>query len=129
MSAKPAREEVNDMGIDLKAMASYFREHRSEMLPTATVRFDRDPRLFSKLSRHVAPCLVQPLPPDLKVGCYEDNGLSYKQVDQYGAPLTFTTPAALARLVPPDEMSPWNAAVLAFLTALPDNTRIVLYWC
>jgi hypothetical protein len=117
------------MGIDLKVMASYFREHRGEMLPTATLRFDRDSGLFSKLSLQSVPCLVRPLPPDLKVGCYEDEGLVFRREDSRDAPLTWTTPATLAAMELPAELSPWNNAVLAFLLALPAETRIVFYWC
>ena len=31
------------MGMDLEVLASHFRERRGEMLPTASLRFDRDP--------------------------------------------------------------------------------------
>ena len=117
------------MGVDLQVMASYFRERRGEMLPTATVRFERDFGLFSRLSKDAVPCLVHPVSPDLKVGCYDDEGLVYRQIDRQGEPLTWITPAELAKLTVPDEVSPWNRAVLAFLTALPHDARIVLYWC
>lgn len=117
------------MGIDLKVMASSFRERRGELLPTATLRFDRDPGLFSRLSKGALPCLVQALPPDLKVGNYEDGGLVFVQIDRYGQPLTCTTSVELAKLEMPDGLSPWNGAVLAFLLALPEDVRIVLYWC
>jgi hypothetical protein len=117
------------VGIDLKVMASYFREHGGELLPTATLRFDRDAGLFSRLSRDASPCLVRPLPPDLKVGCYEDQGLVFTQADRNGEPLTWLTPADVARLEVPPDLSPWNNAVLAFLLALPEHTRIVLFWC
>ena len=117
------------MGIDLKVMASYFRERRGELLPTATLRFERDSALFSKLSKDAVPCLVRPLPPDLKLGCYEDEGLVFKSEDRYGQPLTCITAADLARLQVPEGVSPWNNAVLAFLTSLPADERIVLFWC
>jgi hypothetical protein len=117
------------MGIDLKVMASFFREHRGELLPTATLRFERDAGLFSKLSRDAVPCLVRPLPPELKVGCYEDQGVVFVQVDRYGQPLTCITPSDLARLELRPDISPWNNAVLAFLLALPEDVRIVLFWC
>jgi len=117
------------MGIDLKVMASSFRERRGELLPTATLRFERDPGLFSKLSNEAVPCLVRPLPSDLKVGSYEDAGLVFVDVDRYGHALTFLTSADLAALDLPGEVSPWNRAVLAFLVALPDDARIVLFWC
>ncbi len=121
--------ERTEMGIDLEVMASHFRERRGEMLPTAKLRFDRDSGLFAQLERQASPCLVRPLPEGLKVGVYQDTGLAFTDADRSGRPLTFTTPADLARLRVPDDVAPWNRAVLAFLMALPPDTRIVLFWC
>jgi hypothetical protein len=118
------------MGVDLEVMASHFREKRGQMLSTAKLRFDRDYGLFSQLSREASPCLVHPLPDGLTVGVYQDEGLTFTAADRSGRPLTFTTPAEIARLrVPEEDFAPWNYAILAFLTALPPDTRIVLYWC
>jgi hypothetical protein len=63
------------------------------------------------------------------VGCYQDEGLTYTDVDRYGEPLTFTTSADLRGLRTPNDISPWNRAILAFLRSLPEDVRIVLYWC
>jgi hypothetical protein len=112
------------MGIDLKAMASFFREKRGEVLPTATLRFERDSALFAGLAER-----ARPLPEGLRVGSYEDAGLTFTAVDRAGGPLTFITPPDLAGLPSPGEISPWNSAVLAFLRALPGDARIVLFWC
>jgi len=120
---------VKAMGIDLKVMASSFRERRGEFLPTATLRFERDPGLFARLSQDAIPCLVRPLPEGLKVGSYEDQGLNFTDVDHQGQALTFTTSEDLRRLKPPDDISRWNHAVLSFLLALPGEARIVLFWC
>jgi hypothetical protein len=117
------------MGIDLEVMASRFRERRGEFLPTATLRFDRDGRLFGQLGPQATPCLVRPIPDGLKVGRYEDQGLTFTDVDRSGHRLTFTTPAELRGLQVPDDIDPWNRAVLAFLLALPPDARIVLFWC
>jgi hypothetical protein len=119
------------MGIDLQVMASYFREKGGELLPTATLRFERDPKLFSRLGRESVPCLAHLLPKGLKVGCYEDNGLRYTDVDRRGSPLTFTTPNELrnGKLAAEEATFPWNRAVLSFLLALPGDTMLVLFWC
>ncbi len=117
------------MGIDLKALASNFRERRGEILSTASLRFDRDMRLLSLFSKDAQPCLVQPLPKGIKVGHYEDDGLRFDENDRYGQPLTFTTPEELESLRHLEDIAQWNRAVLAFLLALPPETRIVLYWC
>jgi hypothetical protein len=117
------------MGIDLKVFASHFRERRGEFLATATLRLDRDAALLSQLSPDAKPCLVHPLPEGLKVGHYEDEGLKYEATDGHGDALTFTTPSELRNLRVPDDISPWNRAVLAFLWALPPDARVILYWC
>lgn len=117
------------MGLDLKVIASHFRERRGELLSTAMLRFDRDAVLFSQLTPDATPCLVHPLPAGLSVGCYEDAGLTYERVDRTGEPLTYTTPAEVLRLRVPDDLAAWNKAILAFLTTLPPESLIVLYWC
>lgn len=117
------------MGIDLKVFASQFREHPGEFLATATLRFERNLALFAQLAPDAQPCLVRPLPAGLKVGHYEDVGVRWEEVDRKGRQLTFTTPVDLRRLRLPNDLAPWNRAVLAFLLALAPDARIVLYWC
>lgn len=117
------------MGLDLTVMASHLRERRGELLPTATLRFDRDARLFAQLAADATPALVRPLPEGLTVGCYEDAGLRFTDTDRYGNRLSWLTPEELRRLAVPDDTAPWNRAILAFLLALPPGDRIVLYWC
>ncbi len=117
------------MGVDLKVLASHFRERRGEFLATAALRFDRDAALLAQLAPDAEPCLTHPLPAGLKVGHYEDEGLRWDDADRQGRPLTFTTPADLRRLRLPADLAPWNMAVLAFLLALPPEARVVLYWC
>ena len=117
------------MGIDLKILASNFRERRGELLSTASLRADRDPRLLSVFSTEAVPCIVQPLPDGLKVGHYEDAGIRFDDKDRYGRPLTFTTPEKLEALRDIEEINDWNRAIVAFLLALPPDTKIILYWC
>jgi hypothetical protein len=121
--------EAMQMGVDLEVMATHFRERRGEFLPTATLRFDRDYGLFGQLEPQATPCIVSPIPEGLKVGRYEEEGLRFTATDRYGRPLRFTTPADLRQLRVPDDVAPWNRAVLAFLLALPPDARIVLFWC
>ena len=116
------------MGLDLKLLASNFRERGGEILSTASLRLDRDPRLLSLFSKDAQPCLVQSFPAGMKVGHYEDDGLKFDQNDRYGHPLTFTTPEQLRALRTPDDISDWNRAVIAFVLALPPGTPVVLYW-
>src|SRR4051794_23736085 len=76
------------MGIDLAVMTSYFRERGGEIVPTATLRFDRDTRLFGQLAATAAHPLVRPLPDGLKVGSYQDEGLRFVDADRYGSGCT-----------------------------------------
>lgn len=117
------------MGVDLKVMASHFRERRGELLPTAVLRFDRDDGLFSQLGTDSEPGLVSPLPDGLSVANHDDDGLRYVSADANGRPLTYTTSYELRRLRVPADTVPWNRAILAFLLTLPPDTRIVLFWC
>lgn len=117
------------MGLDLKVMVSNFRERRGEMLPTAVLRFDRDVGLFCQLGPDSQPPLALQLPNGLVVGDYGDDGLKYVSNDARGNALTYTTPQALQQLRVPPDTAPWNRAILAFLLALPPDTRVVLFWC
>lgn len=117
------------MGLDLKLLASGFRERRDELLATASIRLERDPRLLALLSADAEPCVVRLLPDGLKVGHYEDEGLRYDTSDRYGKPLTYTTSAELRTLRAVEDLSEWNRAALAFVLNLPPDTRIILYWC
>jgi hypothetical protein len=117
------------MGIDLRLLASIFRERRGEFLPTASLRLDRTPQLLAQFSESADPCLVRPLPPGLKVSHYEDEGLKFDDVARHGNPLTCTTPMDLRRLQVSSDVGDWNRAVLAFVLTLPADARIILYWC
>lgn len=117
------------MGIDLKVLATKFREKPTEMLATASILLDRDRRLLTQLLRESVPCLVQSMPEGLKVGHYEDTGVQFDDQDRYQKPLTFTTPGQLQALKDVEQLSEYNKAAVAFLLNLPPQTRIVLYWC
>ena len=78
------------MGIDLQALASHFPERRGEMLSTAGLRFERDPRLFALFAKDAQPCLVRQIPDGLKIGHHEEEGLRFDDKDRYGKPLMYT---------------------------------------
>lgn len=117
------------MGIDLRVLASNFREHGGEMHATAQIRLDRDRRLLSVFSPQAEPCIVQPVPEGFKVGLHTDEGVKITENDGYGKPLTFTTPEQMRVVGEIEELTDWNRAALAFLLKLPPGSRIVLYWC
>lgn len=117
------------MGIDLQVLATNFRERSGEFLATASLRFDRDPRLLAVFAATADPCVVDPVPIGLKVGHYDDEGLRFDTLDRFGNHLTFTSPKCLRTARFPDNLSAWNTAILNFLLALPPDARLVLYWC
>lgn len=59
---------------------------------------------------------------------YEDEGLKQRAEDPYGKPLTFMPAHTIARHLSKVPLRGWDAAVLAFLNALPPATRVVLWW-
>ena len=117
------------MGIDLQVLATNFRERSGEFLATATLRFDRDTRLLAIFAATAEPCVVQPVPTDLKIGHYDDEGLRFDTLDRFGNQLTYTTPLSLRMVRFPGDLSAWNTAIVSFLMALPQDVRLVLYWC
>ena len=122
------------MGIDLKLLASNFRERPDRVLTTAAIRLDRDPRVLSLFYPDSDPSIVQPMPEGLKVGHFEDGGLQYDDKDRYGEALTYTTSEKVEQVAVKlkdhiDEISRWNRAALAFIVSLPPETKIILYWC
>lgn len=59
---------------------------------------------------------------------YDDDGLEERRDDQYGEPLTFLPAHAVARHLSAAPLRCWDAAVLAFVKALPPDSRVVLWW-
>jgi DNA phosphorothioation-associated putative methyltransferase len=69
-NGRPASQEWV-MGLELKVLASHFRERDGDFLATAGLRLDRDEELMAGLGTDAMPCLVHPLPVGLRVGHYE----------------------------------------------------------
>jgi len=49
--------------------------------------------------------------------------------DAFGRELTFSWAKDLRNLEWPEDTSPINPAIKAFIEALPDNIPIILFWC
>jgi len=86
-------------------------------------------RLLAQLAPDASACRVHPIPAGLKLGHHEEQGLKWTDTDRYGKPLTYTTSTDLRRLKLPEDLAPWNEAILAFLRTLPPDKRLILYWC
>jgi hypothetical protein len=81
----------------------------------------RNHELFGHLEREATP-----LPEELYE--YGDEGLKKTQTDPYGKTLTYLPARTLAAHLGTTKLDPRDKAVLAFLEALPADTRVVLWW-
>jgi len=94
----------------------------------------RDYNLFGQISsrgRGDGPivCNPKPLPEGTEFCWYGDEGLENDvKTDQYDAPLTYVTAEELSRVKPPPEGSKWNVCVWEFISVLPPDTKILLWW-
>ena len=87
-----------------------------------SLRLDRDGALFDAIER--APSFAVP-----QVEVYEDDGLRVRGTTPYGEPVRYALAGELARAgSEPADLSPWNAAVVAFLRALPADLPVYLWW-
>jgi hypothetical protein len=59
---------------------------------------------------------------------YDDDGLGETKEDCYGEPLTFMSAHNIARYLGTVPLRGFDAATLAYLKALPVDTRVVLWW-
>lgn len=69
-----------------------------------------------------------PIPPQLWIEVYEETGIEKTREDRHGMELTFVYAKNLRKLSVPDDTSPKNKAIKAFIDALPEDMPIILYW-
>lgn len=60
--------------------------------------------------------------------CRDDESM-WKTGDAYGEPLCWCYASEFSKIALRSDTDPYNAAILAFLKALPDKIRVLLYWC
>ena len=92
--------------------------------------FDRDYEIFGQLTDcgegNKPTIKVNPIPPQMWIETYEDEGIERTREDKYGSELTFVYAQQLKKLKMPDNASPKNKAIKAFVDALPVDTPIIL---
>ena len=71
---------------------------------------------------------TNPIPPQMWVRVFEEGGIEKTREDGYGTVLTFVYAQQLKKLKVPDDASPKNKAIKAFVDALPNDTPIILQW-
>lgn len=97
------------------------------------LRFDQDYNILGQFTDAIdcVPTIIrgQPLPQDCEIRIYGEEGEETTYYDRSGNPLTYVYAEELKRqLHIPDDVSPWNRAMKAFIDALPPRTAIVLMW-
>lgn len=94
--------------------------------------FDRDYEIFRQIidfSDGNKPTIkANPIPPQMWVEIYEEEGTKQSRDDKYGTELTFVYAQQLKKLKVANDASPKNKAIKAFVEALPDDTPIILLW-
>jgi hypothetical protein len=124
------------MGLDLKLLP--IRHHEPPFAPTwyafNILQLERDYELFSQfteIGRGYPPPHIptEPLPAGLRVWTYQDEGAEEQDTDAYDERLTFTRGLHLRALRLPEDATPWNRAVVAFLREVPEAVPVVLWWC
>ncbi len=129
------------MGLSLTVLP--LKDHKelfSDSVPCYDrISFDRDYKIFAQFvdcGAQFVDCgetekptiKTSIIPPLLSVGTYEDEGLTWTRVDNYGEQLTYVYAQQFKGLVLTDKTSPKNKAILAFIAALPVDTPIILLW-
>jgi len=110
------------MGVDLAvAFDEYFNFEGSLRLAYSRLDLTRDRALWEILKE------MEERPFDQPIQWYYEEGIKDENQNAYGGPLTYLTAGELKRIDIKD-LSPWNKAVFRFIGALPDDTKVLLYW-
>ena len=115
------------MGVDIALhVVNMESEFPAMALAHARVPLDRDYRLQDRIDE-----ISQKSPAAaIAGGVYGFFGDHYGRLpatDPYGQPVEWVAAADLAEAMRGD-LSPWNAAALAFVSALPSATKIILWY-
>lgn len=101
--------------------------------------FEQDYRIFGQLNEYLrdndcddvsvdSVIKATEIPPQMWVEHYSEEGIERTREDGYGTVLTFVYAQQLEKLKVPDDASPKNKAIKAFIDALPNDTPIILWW-
>ncbi len=128
------------MGLDLTLIPLLdARELTGRVLGYTRLQFARDYKIFAQIAdvegKSAVPdegikAIVQthPLPPGVKVGIYGDSGIRNTRKNPYGEEMVYATAGEMRKLVLPQDVSPTNKAIMAYIRALQRDTPIVLEW-
>jgi hypothetical protein len=110
------------VSINLTLVFDRYGFSRDSLLAFERMRLDwQDYEAFDRLKEDAIPL-------QNGVDWYGDEGLRHTTTDDYGAPLTYVAAHTLAKHLSAAPLQGWDAAALAFLKALPQDTKVVLWW-
>lgn len=122
------------MGIDL-TLCPMPSNDPSWWLGYDRLSLKRNYSLFAQMgdmqnSGYPAPVLEPlELPQGTRFDWYGDEGIEELKTDPYGCELTYLRAHDFLKLkLDPENMHPWNLAVIKFIQALPPETPVVLWW-
>ena len=128
------------MGLDLTLMPlKDARELAEHVLGYNRFQFVRDYKIFAQIANVEGKSAVpdegveaivktHPLPPRVKVGIYGDYGIRYTRKNPYGEEIVYATAGEMRKIVLPEDVSPVNKAIMAYIKVLQRDTPIVLVW-
>nr|MBI4156163.1 hypothetical protein [Candidatus Woesearchaeota archaeon] len=128
------------MGLDLTIIPlSHGRALSGSILGYDSLNFVRDYRIFAQIAdvdgKSAIPegdieaiVCTYPLPPGVKVGIYGDNGIRHTRKNPYGEEMVYATAREMRKLSLPEDVSPSNKAIMAYIKALQRDTPIILEW-
>ena len=120
------------MGLNLTLMPINFGKD-TWWLGYNRLSFDRNYELFDffggeREEKHKKVINDMPIPKDIKVDIYGDDGLETKKNNPYGEPLTYFYAKDSKKIPMKVCKGDWNKAIIKFLQTLPKETVIVLEW-
>jgi len=114
------------MGVDLTIIVSCFGFNDEMPLAYERMRLDRSYGLFDSLKDKAG---LVPLGEGRKLLWYSDDGIEHTTTDAYGEPIKSTRAKLMADvMMDHDILSCKNTAVAAYLSVLPPDTEIFLWW-
>lgn len=122
------------MGLDLKVAPIKYAKNVAKdwWLARDVLSFDRDYSLFGQIQRiGNSTVVLNPvaLPAGVEFQWYSDEGIKTLTTDAYGTLLTWVPTHEFGRVNFRHSHSMWNQVVVQFLTSLPKEMPVVLYWC
>jgi hypothetical protein len=129
----PAHRQSNENRLSEEWLqgSSPTDRHKPFVLGNTKLSFNQNYKLFEQIEgfgggKDVVPAYH--IPPGTTLYSYGDNGLEHHANTPYGDSLTFAWGKDMKKIVPCDDETCWNKAILTFIKSMPDDTVYILWW-